>query len=328
MADLGVRNLTELRGWYDRLETSSGLDALLVIPAAKARKVLPQQTSILDAGVPESEMLLDRIPPAGSGSPMIHNYNRSIGTHVSGERMRLSIQKKEPPPSTREFHGHAGQSFGAFLSHGLTLKLFGEANDYVGKGLSGGTIVIHAGQNASKRGDVLAGNTVLYGATAGQLFVAGQAGERFAVRNSGAVAVVEGVGQHGCEYMTGGLAAILGPVGLNFGSGMTGGLSYLLRSEADHVLNLEFVQAHELEDEEERRLRHLLESHFARTDSPKALRLLNLRCALPFVRIQPLHFQGTIETAWRAVPVAVPDAIPTHVPHFLGASAGAAPHYA
>ena len=328
LADLGVRNLTELRGWYDRLETSSGLDALLVIPAAKARKVLPQQTSILDAGVPESEMLLDRIPPAGSDSPMIHNYNRSIGTHVSGERMRLSIQKKEPPPFTREFQGHAGQSFGAFLSHGLTLKLFGEANDYVGKGLSGGTIVIHAGQNASKRGDVLAGNTVLYGATAGQLFVAGQAGERFAVRNSGAVAVVEGVGQHGCEYMTGGLAAILGPVGLNFGSGMTGGLSYILRSEADHVLNLEFVQAHELEDEEERCLRHLLESHFARTDSPRALRLLNLRCALPFVRIQPLHFQGTIETAWRAVPAAVPDAIPTRVSHFLGASAGAAPHYA
>jgi glutamate synthase (ferredoxin) len=328
MADLGVRTLTELRGWYDRLETRSGLDALLVIPPAQARKVLPQQLSVLDAGIPESEVLLDRIQPAGSGSPVIHNYNRSIGTHVSGDRMRLSIDQQHPAPSTREFHGHAGQSFGAFLSPGLTLKLFGEANDYVGKGLSGGNIVIHAGQNASKRGDVLAGNTVLYGATSGQLYIAGQAGERFAVRNSGAVAVVEGVGQHGCEYMTGGLAAILGPVGLNFGSGMTGGLSYILRSEADHVLNLEFVQAHELEQDEERNLRLLLESHFALTDSPKAFRLLNLRSSLPFVRIQPIHFQGTIETAWRAVPTSVLDTIPARVPQFLQASAGAAPHYA
>src|SRR5215468_666854 len=328
LAELGVRSLTELRGWYDRLETQSGLDALLVIPSAKARRVLPQQTTVLDAGMPELEQLLDHAQAAGNATPAIYNFHRSIGTHLSGERMRQQIGNESAPEVSREFRGTAGQSFGAFLASGLTLKLFGEANDYVGKGLSGGTIVIGAGANASKRGDVLVGNTVLYGATSGQLYVAGQAGERFAVRNSGAVAVVEGVGQHGCEYMTGGIAAILGPVGLNFGSGMTGGLAYLLRSEADHVLNLEFVQARELEETEEQQLRRLLETHLARTDSPKALRLLNLRCALPFVRIQPLHFQGTIETAWRAVPAAVPDAIPTRVSHFLGASAGAAPHYA
>ena len=328
LSELGVRNLTELRGWYDRLETRSGLDALLVIPVSMARRVLPQQSSILDAGVPESELLLERARPAGGLSPVIHNYDRSIGTHISGGRMRDCLQKKDSCPTTREFHGTAGQSFGAFLASGLTLKLFGEANDYVGKGLSGGTIVIRAGQNASKRGDVLAGNTVLYGATAGQLYIAGQAGERFAVRNSGAVAVVEGVGQHGCEYMTGGLAAILGPVGLNFGSGMTGGLSYLLRSEAENVLNLEFVQAHELEDEEERRLRQLLESHYALTDSPVALRLLTLRSPLPFVRIQPIHFQGSLETAWRAMPTTVLDPVPATVPHFLGAPTGTAAHYA
>lgn len=328
LSELGVRNLTELRGWYDRLETRSGLDALLVIPVSKPGRVLPQQTSILDAGMPESELLLERVHPSGIQSPVIHNYDRSIGTHVSGDRMRQAMQEKESCLATREFHGTAGQSFGAFLSPGLTLKLFGEANDYVGKGLSGGTIVIRAGQNASKRGDVLAGNTVLYGATAGQLYIAGQAGERFAVRNSGAVAVVEGVGQHGCEYMTGGLAVILGPVGLNFGSGMTGGLSYILRSEAEHVLNLEFVQAHELEDEEERRLRQLLESHYALTSSPVALRLLALRSALPFVRIQPIHFQGTLESAWRAVPTTVLDAVPARVPPFLGSAASAATHYA
>jgi glutamate synthase domain-containing protein 3 len=327
LAELGVRNLTELRGWYDRLETRSGLDALLVIPVSKARKVLPQQTPI-DACAPETEMLLDQSQAAGLVSPVIHNFNRSIGTHVSGDRMRLGIENIESSPATRELQGAAGQSFGAFLSSGLTLKLFGEANDYVGKGLSGGTIVIHAGQNASKRGDVLVGNTVLYGATSGQLYVAGQAGERFAVRNSGAVSVVEGVGQHGCEYMTGGLVAILGRVGLNFGSGMTGGLSYLLRSEAEHVLNLEFVQAHELDDEEERRLRQLLESHFAFTDSPVALRLLNLRCPLPLVRIQPIHFQGTIESAWRAMPSPVLDTVQARVPQLFEASADAAPGYA
>ena len=208
------------------------------------------------------------------------------------------------------------------------MKLSGEANDYVGKGLSGGTIVIHSSHNASKRGDVLAGNTVLYGATAGQLYIAGQAGERFAVRNSGAVAVVEGLGQHGCEYMTGGIVAVLGPIGLNFGSGMTGGLAYVLRSEMDHVLNLEFVQAYELEDEEESSLRRLLESHVALTDSPVASRLLARGTSLPFVRVQPIHFQGTVPSAWKGIPGPVLESIPIEAPNFLRIPESPAPHYA
>jgi glutamate synthase domain-containing protein 3 len=228
----------------------------------------------------------------------------------------------------REFRGTAGQSFGAFLAEGVTLKLHGEANDYVGKGLSGGTLVVRAGNSASKRGDVLVGNTVLYGATSGQLFVSGQAGERFAVRNSGAVAVVEGVGQHGCEYMTGGIVAVLGPVGLNFGSGMTGGLAYVLRSEADHVLNLEFVQPQELEDHEEHRLRSLLAAHVAHTGSFRASRLLTQRAPLPFVRIQPIHFQGTLESAWRAISEVPSDSIPAPAGNFVAVPAGPAPHYA
>ena len=112
-----------------------------------------------------------------------------------------------------EFRGSAGQSFGAFLVPGIRFRLMGDANDYVGKGLSGGTIAITAGAAASKRGDVLAGNTVLYGATSGKLFIAGRVGERFAVRNSGALAIIEGAGHHGCEYMTAGIAVILGPGG-------------------------------------------------------------------------------------------------------------------
>ena len=328
LAELGVRSLTELRGWYDRLETQSGLDALLVIPSAKARRVLPQQTTVLDAGMPELEQLLDHAQAAGSATPAIYNFHRSIGTHLSGERMRQQISNDSAPEVSREFRGTAGQSFGAFLASGLTLKLFGEANDYVGKGLSGGTIVIRAGANASKRGDVLVGNTVLYGATSGQLYVAGQAGERFAVRNSGAVSVVEGVGQHGCEYMTGGVAAILGPVGLNFGSGMTGGLAYLMRSEADHVLNLEFVQAHELAETEEQQLRRFLETHLTLTGSPKASRLLALRSPLPLVRIQPRHFQGTLETAWRALPAFIPESLPAPAASYLGTASSPSPHYA
>jgi glutamate synthase domain-containing protein 3 len=202
---------------------------------------------------------------------------------------------------SQEFHGAAGQSFGAFLAEGVTLKLKGEANDYVGKGLSGGTIAITAGLGASRRGDVLCGNTVLYGATSGQLFVAGRGGERFAVRNSGALAVVEGVGQHGCEYMTGGVALILGPLGLNFGSGMTGGLAYVLRAEADDVLHRDFVSLAEIDSQEEIWLRKTLEEHVHFTASPRAARLLSRRGSLPLLRVQPVHFQGTVEATWNSI---------------------------
>ena len=253
--------------------------------------------------------------------------HRSVGTHLSGELMRRHLLSMETEPITLEFQGFAGQSFGAFLAAGVTLKLQGEANDYVGKGLSGGTVVIASGKNASKRGDVLAGNTVLYGATSGQLFVAGQAGERFAVRNSGAVAVVEGVGQHGCEYMTGGVVAVLGPAGLNFGSGMTGGLAYLLRTEADHILNNEFVQPHELEQTEERYLRGLLETHVALTGSPRAFRLLALP-SLPLLRIQPIHFQGTLEGAWKAASMRMGEWMPPAAANYFGAQSSPAPQYA
>ncbi|MGB9510507.1 MAG: glutamate synthase large subunit [Candidatus Acidiferrum sp.] len=328
LSRLGVRSLTELRGWYDRLESRSGLDALLVIPVSKPGRVLPQQTSVLDGGVEETELSFEhtKLP---AGSPVIHNFHRSIGAHFSGERMTQRLRDNvEGPPTTREFHGTAGQSFGAFLASGLTLKLSGEANDYVGKGLSGGTIVVRAGHNASKRGDVLAGNTVLYGATSGQLYVAGQAGERFAVRNSGAAAVVEGLGQHGCEYMTGGIVTVLGPIGLNFGSGMTGGLAYVLRNEVDNVLNLEFVQAHELDDQEENNLRRLIEKHLALTDSPVALRLLSRRSRLPLVRVQPIHLQGTVQNAWNGINAATVNIVPAEPPSFLRVTDGPASHYA
>src|SRR3982075_2880806 len=252
MAELGVRSLTELSGWYDLLATRSGMDALLIVPISESRRVAPQQEPALHATPREASIHFAEDLTLQNESQPVQNSDRSVGTGLSGELMR---RRKNGHPVdgeiSQEFHGAAGQSFGAFLAEGVTLKLNGEANDYVGKGLSGGTIAIAAGLAASRRGDVLAGNTVLYGATSGQLFIAGRGGERFAVRNSGALAVVEGVGQHGCEYMTGGVAVILGPLGLNFGSGMTGGLAYVLRAEAEDVLHRDFVTLAELDSDEE-----------------------------------------------------------------------------
>jgi glutamate synthase (NADPH/NADH) large chain/glutamate synthase (ferredoxin) len=331
MAHLGVRSLTELRGWYDRLETKSGLDALLVIPVSRPARVVPQQTPVEGSGgAEEVEELLEQAQAHANTPAAINNFHRSVGSHLSGESMRRRIDHPGISASTHEFHGTAGQSFGAFLSEGLSLKLYGEANDYVGKGLSGGSIVIRAGHNASKRGDVLAGNTVLYGATSGQLFIAGQVGERFAVRNSGAVAVVEGVGQHGCEYMTGGIAAILGPVGLNFGSGMTGGLAYILRSEMENVLNREFVLTHELENHEEACLRALLEAHSYHTGSPRVSRLLAQISLRHFVRVQPVHLQETLEGVWRSFSASVRDPVSLSVPPVgvLPVATTPAPYYA
>src|SRR5262249_42574188 len=220
----------------------------------------------------------------------------------SGQRMRaLATTRILEGSSTHEFTGAAGQSFCAILSNGMTLKLNGEANDYVGKGVSGGRILISSGPSASRKGDVLVGNTVLYGATSGQLFVAGRAGERFAIRNSGALAVVEGVGQHGCEYMTGGVVLVLGPLGLNFGSGMTGGLAYVLRAEAEDVLHRDFVTVEETSSAEDSCLRRVLQEHLDRTGSPRAARLLSRRGLLPMLRVQPVHLQGTIEGTWERV---------------------------
>jgi glutamate synthase (NADPH/NADH) large chain/glutamate synthase (ferredoxin) len=302
MAQLGVRSLGELRGWYDRLGTRSGMDAFLVVPISETRRVAPQQVPTDHSAALENTLhFSSAIAPQSEPQP-IHNSDRSVGTGLSGELMRRRAQDCGVEQEfTQTFTGSAGQSFGAFLADGVTLKLSGEANDYVGKGLSGGTIAISAGSAASRRGDVLAGNTVLYGATAGQLYIAGRAGERFAVRNSGALAVVEGVGQHGCEYMTGGVVLALGPLGLNFGSGMTGGLAYVLRAEAEDVLHREFVTLADTEADEQLWLRRVLEAHQHFTASPRAARLLSRKGVLPLVRVQPVHFQGTISDTWKPV---------------------------
>jgi glutamate synthase (NADPH/NADH) large chain/glutamate synthase (ferredoxin) len=302
LADLGANSLAELKGAYDCLrprDPNYAETPALALESNMSFRVAPQQTPGLHASLSEAPAPQESPDAEASDTAPIRNSDRSIGAGLSGE---LARQRAAGDASvcftTQEFRGSAGQSFGAFLASGIDFKLTGDANDYVGKGLSGGTIAITAGSNASRRGDVLAGNTVLYGATSGQLFVAGRAGERFAIRNSGALAVVEGVGQHGCEYMTGGVVLVLGPLGLNFGSGMTGGLAYVLRAEAEDVVHRDFVTVEEISPAEDAWLRQVLQEHFDRTGSPRAARLLSRRGLLPMLRVQPVHLQGTLQSVW------------------------------
>ncbi len=217
---------------------------------------------------------------AYSGTFEVRNHNLSVGTHLSGELVRTFGSL--PPGAVRlKFRGPAGQSFGAFAIRGLTLELEGEANDGVGKGLSGAEIVIRpyprAGYIARAREQALLGNAALYGATAGRLFAAGRAGDRFAVRNSGAVAVVEGVGAHGCEYMTGGTVVVLGRTGANFGAGMTNGFAYVLDEDALFATrcNTELVTVDELSGADDATLVPLLVAHAERTGSAIARSILS-----------------------------------------------------
>ncbi len=236
----------------------------------------------------------------------ITSEDRAVGAHFSGEVLRrMGPSALEMSGVDCEFSGIAGQSFGAFLISGANFRLTGEANDYVGKGLCGGSIAITAQAEASERGDVLVGNTVLYGATSGELFVAGRAGERFAVRNSGALAVVEGVGRHGCEYMTAGVVVILGSAGANLGAGMTGGLAYLLRAEADDSashdrMNRDSVRLATLEPEEEKWVRRILHRHLQLTGSPRAAEVLS-HSALPLLRVEPLLPPCSTDDTWASI---------------------------
>ena len=306
LAGLGARSIGEIVGRVEHLqprneESSGWVQDLLQLPAkanqGAAKKKNPRGLSrVLTTVAVRKSGVLQR--------PFrIVNSDRSIGAYLSGELLRhCDGAVYESPLLDLEFEGVAGQSFGAFLIEGLSFHLRGEANDYVGKGLSGGTIAVHAGEEASCRGDVLAGNTVLYGATSGELYVAGRAGERFAVRNSGALAVVEGVGDHGCEYMTGGIVLMLGPAGTNLGSGMTGGLVYVLEDYvSEQVVNLNFVRRAPCSEAEDAMLRRVLERHFELTASPVASSLLQSTRRLPMARIEPLQLPCSLEQTWAPV---------------------------
>ncbi len=209
----------------------------------------------------------------------IGNGDRTIGATLSGEiGKRYGAGGLPEGTITASFKGSAGQSFGAFLAPGVRMLLDGEANDYVGKGMAGGEVVVRPPAAARYRSheNTIIGNTVLYGATGGALYAAGRAGERFAVRNSGAVAVVEGLGDHGCEYMTGGVVLVLGPTGRNFAAGMTGGLAYLFDEEGGFPgrCNADLVEIGALDGQDEQNIRALLARHLELTGSQCAADLL------------------------------------------------------
>ena len=238
---------------------------------------------------------------------LITNGDRAVGARLAGAIARR-VGSGPPPGRVRvRFEGSAGQSFGAFLTAGVEFDLVGEANDYVGKAMSGGRLVISPPPNDAGN-PCLIGNTALYGATGGRLFCSGSAGERFAVRNSGAVAVVEGVGDHGCEYMTAGTVVVLGEVGLNFGAGMTGGQAYVYGDAAALALALndELVTSHAPDLRQLEEVRNLLERHYRHTGSVRAARLLESwdSSTAGFVRVAPRADEAVAEIPSEAASVS------------------------
>ena len=250
----------------------------------------------------------------------IKSVNRTTGAMLSGEVAKRFGHKGLPDDTIHvKLNGTAGQSFGAWVAKGVTLELEGEANDYVGKGLSGGRLIVYPPKQATKivpHESIIVGNTVLYGAIAGECYFRGVAGERFAVRNSGAIAVVEGTGDHGCEYMTGGIVVVLGKTGRNFAAGMSGGIAYVLDEDGsfDKRLNkamveLETVQAEELAPVAEpfdvfthmtrydaERLRILIENHARHTGSTRAREILDNWSTLrgKFKKVMPTEYRRAL----------------------------------
>ncbi|HEU5369924.1 MAG TPA: glutamate synthase-related protein, partial [Ktedonobacterales bacterium] len=280
------------------------LEALLASgPDGPPRRFIPAERQKPLAGaqpLDETTLLDDALPLLGRGygvllHEQIRNADRTVGARLAGEIARRWGDAGLPAGSiTCHFTGSAGQGFGAFCVPGLRLILAGEANDYVGKGMTGGQIIVMPPPHHtfSAQEQIIVGNTVLYGATGGLLLARGRAGERFAVRNSGAVAVVEGVGDHGCEYMTGGAVVVLGPTGHNFGAGMSGGIAYVYDREGclPGLLNPQMVRLERVEREAEAAdLETLIRHHAQMTGSDLAARLLR-------------HWQDAVASFWRVAP--------------------------
>jgi glutamate synthase (NADPH) large chain len=318
LARLGFRTLAEAVGQVELLDTAAavehwkaaGLDVAPVLhvpetgPAA-ARRAVTGQDHGLDRALDNTLIQLAEGALAG-GSPVtmelpVRNVNRTVGTMLGYEvTKRWGGQGLPDNTIDISFRGSAGQSFGAFLPRGVTLRLAGDANDYLGKGLSGGRIIARPEETATFAAEqqVIAGNVIGYGATAGEMFLRGVVGERFCVRNSGATAVAEGTGDHGCEYMTGGRVAVLGPVGRNFAAGMSGGIAYLLDPDPRR-LNLEMADLDPLDADDAEFLRDLVERHRAETGSAVADRLLaDWAAALGrFGKVMPTDYKRVLDAA-------------------------------
>ncbi len=320
MASLGLRTFNEMIGRVDMLDTvdaivhwkAQGIDLTPILTPAKKKNAVTQVycTKPQDHGLDKAldNRLIELAQPAITEGKLVRselkikNTNRTVGTMLSHEIAKAWGEELLPDETVRfKFEGSAGQSFGAWLAKGVTLELEGDANDYVGKGLSGGKLIVYPSKKATfvPAENVIIGNVVLYGAVEGKAFFRGRAAERFCVRNSGAWAVVEGVGDHACEYMTGGRAVILGDTGRNFGAGMSGGVAYVLDANNDFAskCNQEMVDLDRLEGQEEIAIvKALIEEHREYTGSKVADRLLRDwdNTVKTFVKVMPTDYKRVL----------------------------------
>ncbi|MDO9101148.1 MAG: glutamate synthase-related protein [Candidatus Nitrotoga sp.] len=342
MAQIGIRKFDDLIGRSELLDAkhviahwkAKGLDFSKIfhqpdVPVSVARRHAEEQDHGLTQAL-DHRLIAEAMPALESKLPVIieghiRNVNRTVGAMLSHEVAKRYGQAGLPNDTiTVKLQGTAGQSFGAFLAHGITFELSGEGNDYVGKGLCGGRIVVLPPKecNIIAEENIIVGNTVLYGATSGECYFRGVAGERFAVRNSGAIVVVEGLGDHGCEYMTGGIVAVLGQTGRNFAAGMSGGIAYVLDEDGgfEHRCNLAMVQLEPVPDEaaaselgqvethgrvhfnhlgkaDEQVLRDMVTAHLRYTNSVRAQDILNnwARYLPKFTKVMPTEYRRALQ---------------------------------
>jgi glutamate synthase (NADPH/NADH) large chain len=323
LAQLGFRSLDEAIGQVEALDIvraldhwkANGLDLSPILhlpeelPEGMARRNTKGQDHGLDKAL-DNELVEISAEALADGSPVraqieVRNINRTVGT-ILGHEVTKRFKGAGLPDGTIDitFTGSAGQSFGAFVPAGITMRLEGDANDYVGKGLSGGRIVVRPAHEATfdASQQIIAGNVIGYGATDGEIFLRGQVGERFCVRNSGATAVVEGVGDHGCEYMTGGRVVVLGPTGRNFAAGMSGGYAFILDLDESRV-NPELVELSPVSGDSVEELRALVQRHAEETGSTVAQALLaEWDDVVPrFTEVMPSDYKRVLEARAEAL---------------------------
>jgi len=325
LAALGLRTLEEAVGRVDLLDTvravehwkAAGLDLAPVLrqpdlPDGAARHCTQTQDHGLDRAL-DHQFLEACLPALEQGTPVraeveVTNVDRTVGTLLGYELTRRHGGAGLPDGTIDlTFRGSAGQSFGAFLPKGITMRLLGDTNDYLGKGLSGGRIIVRPPEESpfAAEENIVAGNVILYGATAGEVFLRGQVGERFCVRNSGAIAVVEGVGDHGCEYMTGGRVVVLGPIGRNFGAGMSGGMAFVydVDDELSRQYNPEMVELEPLSPDERAWLKDRITMHRDETDSAVAATILVdwVSRSEQFVKVMPKDYKRVLLATDKAI---------------------------
>jgi glutamate synthase (ferredoxin) len=325
MASLGFRTLNEMVGRTDVLEAkkavdhwkAKGIDLSNILYQPEVSPEVGRYCQIpQDHGLDKSldlTVLLDLCKPAiEKGEPVkatlpIRNVNRVVGTILGNEITKRHWQGLPEDTIHLHFQGTAGQSFGAFIPQGVTLELEGDANDYLGKGLSGGKIIVYPDRKSTftPEENIIIGNVALYGATSGEAYIYGVAGERFGVRNSGVNAVVEAVGDHGCEYMTGGKVVILGATGRNFAAGMSGGVAYILDEPGDFATrcNTEMADIEPLDEEDQETVYQMIQKHADYTKSQKAAKVLaNWQEFAPkFVKVMPRDYKRVLEAIKQAI---------------------------